>query len=86
MDGAAYVNAIGDGDAASSTTATNVSDEGGHLLLTPIQQKVATLCKSEERVMWAMSPTGSIGMSPGGTVYAQDDLEPLQKGKSLFQS
>ena len=85
--GGAAAAAVGTA-AAEGTAGSSAGDAAseGDFLLTPVQQKVATICRSQERVMWAMSPTGSIGMSPGGTVYAEEDLEPLQKGKSLFQS
>ena len=71
----------------SPAPAVNTAGGGsmdGAACVTPNQRKVANLCKSEERVMWTMSPTASFGMSPGGTVYAEEDLEPLQKGKALF--
>ena len=78
---AAVQEGYGSGDGAAGGSAAGGSTAG---CVTTITQKVASFCKSEERAIWAMSPTGSIGMSPGGTVYAEEDLEPLQKGKALF--
>ena len=71
----------GDGTAGGSAGGDSMDGAG---CVTPIQTKVPSICRSEERVMLTMSPTASFGMSPGGTVYAEEDLEPLQKGKALF--
>ena len=79
--------AAAEGSGSDNGAAVNTAGGGsmdGAACVTPNQRKVANLCKSEERVMWTMSPTASFGMSPGGTVYAEEDLEPLQKGKALF--
>ena len=80
---AAAAEESGSGDGTAGGSAGGGSMDGGGCV-TPIQTKVPSICRSEERVMLTMSPTASFGMSPGGTVYAEEDLEPLQKGKALF--